>query len=276
LRPLDLTRAASLRVTCNNNNSLGYFGCAEIVGLGTFRDPFGSLATAYASSEESAGSVLIGPHFAKGRAGSGDWNTIVRVAKLDGQRDWVYLDLYSAEGDLLTTSRDFVPPGGQAEFSLTELPELSDGFTTGYVRLRSESGNIAGDVTLEWSDGKGSLLSTYPLGNFLWQNHLFAQVAHGRIGAVEYWTGIGVANDLSEEVQLNLEIFGPEGTLDRRVEISLLPYQQRALLLSELLGEPAYTRLDGYIVMTASAPVSAIVFYGDTGSKFLSAVPGVR
>jgi hypothetical protein len=268
--------AVSLRVSCGDGGLSGYFGCNEILGMGTFRDSFDSLATAYGADLQSAGMVLIGPHFVGGPAGSGDWDTTVRVAKLDGERDWVHLDLYGNGGELLQSIREFVPPGGQAEFYLSQVLQSWDQVTTGYVRMRSDSGNIAGYVTIRWSDGAGSMLSTYPLFGYLDSLHLFTQVAEGTIGEVEYWTGLGVVNDLDERIDLTIEIYDPQGGVDRRAHMSIGPFQQRALLLSQLLEDPGYTRRDGYMVVKASAPVSAIVFYGDSGNRFLSAVPAAR
>jgi len=42
-----------------------------------------------------------------------------------------------------------------------------------------------------------------------------------------------------------------------------------------LLGESRYTRVDGYLRITASKPISAIVLYGDAFEPLPRAVPGV-
>ncbi len=276
LRINDPALAASLRVTCNNDNSIKSSSCSRLIGVAHYRDSFESLASVMAASPESAGPVLIGAQFAAGRSGRGAWQTIVRIAKLTGSPAPVDLDLYDTKGNLLHTLQQPVIPGGQGSFSL-RVDTLPSGekFTSGYVRLRSASGEIAGDVSLTWSDGQGSMSSTYPLANFLSNTFQFNQVAQGRAGGIEYWTGAALMNDLERQVTVTLRVIRADGTLDRSVNLILQPYQQVSKLLSELVDEPAYTRLNGYIRISTSDPITAVVLYGDAGNRFLSAVPGI-
>jgi hypothetical protein len=143
------------------------------------------------------------------------------------------------------------------------------------VKLVSDSGKIAGDLSLVWSDGEESQSTAYPLSHVLSDLLHFNQVAQGQAGGIEYWTGVALMNDSAERVDLNLDVYRPDGAVDRTVQVRLDPFEQRAALLSELLGETGYTRVDGYLRITASKPISAIVLYGDASSRFLAAVPGV-
>ena len=276
LRIGDPGLAASLRVSCNNTNSIKSSNCSKIVGLATNTDPFGSIASAYAVSEESAGSILVGPHFVSGASGKGSWETTVRVTKFGGEPVSVYLDLYDAKGNLLATLPKMLFPGGQASFVLdaSTLPR-GNRLTSGYMRLRSDSGAIAGDVSLSWSDGNGSELTAYPLSNHLYPTFQFNQVAEGDAGDVEYWTGIALINDLDKQVEVSVQIFRSDGFEDRSVSIRLNPHEQYVSLLSELVGDPDYTRIGGYMRVTSADPFSALVLYGDSSGKFLAAVPGI-
>jgi hypothetical protein len=112
------------------------------------------------------------------------------------------------------------------------------------------------------------------LANYLHGTLLFNQVAQGEVGGIEYWTGLAVMNDFGTPVDLTLDVFRPDGAIERSVQMTLRPFQHIAMLLSELLGEPDYRHLNGYMRLRASEPVSAIVMYGDSRNRFLSAVPG--
>jgi hypothetical protein len=57
--------------------------------------------------------------------------------------------------------------------------------------------------------------------------------------------------------------------------LRLNPFQQVASLVRQLLDDPGYNRVGGYIRLTATEPVTAIVLYGDLNSTFLSVVPGI-
>jgi len=276
LRPADPSRAAGLRISCNNDNSIRSSSCSKLLGLATYKDRFGSLASAYAVVAEAAGPVLVAPFFVAGRSDGGEWDTTVHLTKLDGALDSVYLDLYDSKGDLLLTLAETVAAGSQAAFTLngSNLP-WGDRLTTGYARLRSASGRVAGYLSVRWSDGRGSRISKYPLANALSPVFQFNQLAHGLSGGIEYWTGIALMNDLNKPVKARLEVIGPDGKLDRATEIALRPYEQCVGLLSQILADPGYTRLDGYLRAIASDPISGIVLYGDARNQFLSAVPGV-
>ncbi len=276
LSGIDLGQLASLRVSCNNDNSIKTSSCARLIGLATCTDPFQSIATYYAVTAASAGGVLVGSQFAAGPAGSGSWSTSVQIAKVDGGSDSVYLDIYDRSGSLQRTLQEEVASSGQATFVIDGSdPAWRDALVTGYVRVRSDSGNIGGDVSVRWSDGRGSMYSSYPLSNRLYSDIRFNQVAQGRSDRIEYWTGVALMNDLDRPVEANVEVFTPEGVLDRSATLLLEPYQQYNALLSQILNDPAYTRLDGYMRVRASDTISAIVLYGDSTSQFLSSVPGV-
>jgi hypothetical protein len=273
---IDPSQVASLRVSCNNDNSIKSSSCERLIGLATCTDSFRSLATYYAVTAASAGSRLLGPQFAVGPAGSGSWSTSVQVTKLDGGPASVYLDIFDTRGDLQRTLRQEVASLGRATFVIDSTdPAWSDRLVTGYVRVRSDSGNIGGDVSVRWFDGRGSMYSSYPLSNSLHSDIRFNQVAQGRSDRIEFWTGVAMLNDLDRRVEVLVEVFTPESVLDRSATVRLEPYQQYNALLSQILNDPAYTRLDGYMRVRATDPISAIVLYGDSTNRFLSAVPGV-
>ncbi len=272
----DFSQATSLRVVCNNSNSIKSDYCSRIVGLATYRDRFGSIANSYAAVGDSSGPNLLGTYFVAGPSGPGFWQTVVRVTKLDGATAPVYLDRYDPDGRLLDTVQQSLAVGGQASFLLdaSTLPS-NTGLSSGYVRLRSGSGRIGGDLSYSWSDGRGSLSSCYPLAGSLSSNFHFNQVAQGSAGGISYWTGVSMMNDLNQPARVVLDVVGPNGVVRRTAVVELAPYQQRTALLSELLQEPGYLQLDGYLRATASEPVSAIVLYGDDSNRFLAAVPGI-
>jgi len=276
LSGIDPAQIASLRVACNNDNSIKSSSCAKLIGLGTCTDRFGSLATYYAVSSASAGGVLVGPQFAAGPAGSGYWSTSVQVAKLDGGAASVYLDIYDGRGNLLQTLQEAVAASGQAGFVIDgTVSPWRDKLVTGYVRLRSDSGNIAGDVSITWSDGGGSLYSSYPLSNFLYSDFRFNQVAQGWSDRIEFYTGVALMNDLEQRVEVLVEVFAPDGVLDRSATVPLEAYQHYSALLSQVLNDPGYARLDGYMQVRATDPISAIILYGDSTNRFLSSVSGI-
>ena len=273
---IDPSQVASLRVSCNNDNSVKSSSCARLIGLATCRDPFRSIATYYAASSASAGNSLVGSQFAAGPAGSGSWSTSVQIGKLDGGSASVYLDVFDRNGNLQRTLQQEVASDGQARFVIDGSdPAWRDHLTTGYVKARSDSGNIGGDVSVRWSDGSGSMYSSYPLSNSLHSEIRFNQVAQGRSDRIEFWTGIALLNDCDRRVIVLLEVYTPDGVLDRSATVPLEPHQQYSALLSQILNDPSYVRLDGYMRVRAADPISAIVLYGDSTSQFLSSVPGV-
>jgi hypothetical protein len=272
----DPNQVGSLKVSCGGPSSGVSSNCPRLIGLATFRDRFNSLASSYAVSEESAGSILVGPHFATGRNGDGEWETLVRISQLKGVRSAVTIDLYDAGGGSLHTMEQSVSPGGQVSFALNSstLP-WRDRFTVGYVRVRADSGAIAGDVSLSWSNGRDSMSSTYPLSSQLSPVFHFNQVAQGASGAIDYWTGIAMVNELDRPVNLTVRIMREDGSLDQSADLSLRPLERYAALLPQIFEDARYTRLNGYIHVTASEPIAATVLYGDSTGRFLSAVPGV-
>jgi hypothetical protein len=276
LRTDDPSLAASLRVSCNNKNSLRSSSCSKIVGFATTADRFGSIASAFAVTAESAGSFLIGPYFVTGASGKGEWETTVRVTKFDGAAGLVYLELYDAKGSLLAALPKILTPGGQADFVLlgSTLP-WGDRLSSGYVRLFSDSGTIAGDVSITWSDGVGSQLTTYPLSNNLYRVLQFNQVAQGNVAGLDYWTGIALVNDLDKPVKVNVEVFRSDGGKDRSAVITLNSHEQHASLLPDFVEDPRYELIGGYIRISSADPVSAIMLYGDSAGKFLAAIPGI-
>jgi hypothetical protein len=273
---IDPGQVASLRVSCDNDNSIKSSSCAKLIGLATCTDSFRSVATYYAVTTASAGSALLGSQFAAGPAGSGFWSTSVQITKLDGGPASVYLDIFDNNGNLKRTLQEDAASLGQATFVIDGSdPAWRDSLVTGYVRIRSDSGNVGGDVSVRWSDGRGSMYSSYQLSNYPHSDLRFNQVAQGWSDRIEFYTGVALLNDLDKRVEVLVEVFTPEGVLDRSATVPLEPYQQYNALLSQILNEPAYTRLDGYMRVRATDPISAIVLYGDSTNRFLSAVPGV-
>ena len=276
MRPSDPSQSASLRVTCNNSNSLKSASCSEIVGLATYQDQFRSLATSYAVSAETAGLTLVTPYFISGGSDGGEWETTARVAKLDGTAAAVYLDLYDKNGTLLDTIQRDLVPGGQVAFSLSSTTlAWGDRLTTGYARLRSDSGKISGDLSVYWTNGVRSQTASYPLANYLAPSLRFNQIAQGTAGSIEYWTGLALMNDLNKSVTVKLDVCGADGSVDRSVEFTLKPYQQSVGLLSQFLNSEGYERVGGNIRVNASDPIIGIVLYGDARGEFMAAVPAV-
>lgn len=154
-------------------------------------------------------------------------------------------------------------------------PSFGDRFTTGYVRLRSDSGRIAGDVSVSRQARGGSLSTSYPLTASLSDRFHFNQVAQGASSGIEHYTGIALANDSDKRVSVTVKVFRADAGLDRTASVSLRPYEQSSRLLSEILNDTAYRRLAGYIEVTASEPISALVLYGDVNQNFLAALPGL-
>jgi hypothetical protein len=134
---------------------------------------------------------------------------------------------------------------------------------------------MAGDVSLSWSDGRGSMSTTYPLASQLSSLFHFNQVAQGAAGGIDYWTGISLVNGLDRPVNVAVSVMREDGSLDRSAGLTLQPLERLAALLSQLFEDSSYTRLNGYIEVTASEPIAATVLYGDSTSRFLSAVPGI-
>jgi len=83
-------------------------------------------------------------------------------------------------------------------------------------------------------------------------------------------------NGLEKQVSVTVQIYRSDGSEDQSVVISLNPHAQRASLLSELVADPSYNRIGGYIRVTSADPISAIVLYGDSSSQFLASVPGIH
>ena len=61
----------------------------------------------------------------------------------------------------------------------------------------------------------------------------------------------------------------------RTARLTLESRAARAALLPEILGEARYTRVNGYIRITAAKSISALILYGDAAGRFLTVVPGI-
>lgn len=104
----------------------------------------------------------------------------------------------------------------------------------------------------------------------------FGHVAVGRIGDVDYFTGLALVNTSTiATANIQLELYDKEGKLvaGTQTPYALGPNSRTAQLVQQLIPEFKGSQSGGFIRLVSDVEVYAYMLFGDTSYNFLSAVP---
>ena len=256
-----------------------------IVGLELFGDA-STVACLEAMGGEATGAVLYASHVATGDFGVAYQSVLTLVNTADEPLS-VDLSLYTDAGEIGPGSpvTRTLPPHGKLEEEVAALFGLQEAFT-GYLAADPQGvSGLAGSLTFGEA-GAGRFLSALPLTPQAHNRFLLGHIANGRIGAVDYFTGLALLNpDTENSTRVQITAFDQQGrVLDSRFLLLEPPSAdcpdcgvRRVFLLDDLM--PGLTDLfGGYILIENqenSAGVLVFELFGDWDLDVLSAVPAV-
>lgn len=87
-----------------------------------------------------------------------------------------------------------------------------------------------------------------------------------------YWTGLALANGGGSTSIVSLTAYGRDGSILGRANADLNPQQSRTLLVHEWIKELA-KEATGYILITSTAPIAPLAYFGTTDGASLAAIP---
>lgn len=186
------------------------------------------------------------------------------------------LSPFSADGSALASPFNVTVPARQALTLRDAALGLPSGTASeGWLRVTTSAATpLVGSVTFGHPvDNRYE--STLPLQETGSTDLLFAQVADGAVGGVNYFTGVAVVNPSASPVQVTFRVCRSDGSLNGNAAVVNIPAGGKYVrMLSQIdgIGTPD-PQSSGYLRVTAAAPVFAFELFGNWEGGFLSAVP---
>ena len=266
-----------------DNDSIEVTAERGIVGLELFGDG-DTVACLEAMEGDPTGAVLYAPHVATGNFGV-TYQSVLTLVNTSETSLNVTLTLYSDSGGFVAIVARMIPARGKLEEEIAGMFGLTEPFT-GYLAANPQGApGLAGSLTFGEA-GAGRFLSALPLAPQAHNRFLLGHIANGRIGTVDYFTGLALLNpdtQISNRVQITA--YDQTGrVLDSRFLLLQPPDEdcpdcgvRRVFLLDGLM--PGLTDIfGGYILIENqenSAGVLVFELFGDWDLNVLSAVPAV-
>jgi len=242
-----------------------------------------SLAALAGQDAELASTRLYGPQFASGNLGGGlridtqivlvnpsNSATVVILRLLDDQgRELAAPVVRALEGGGLLSSK------GWELFGLPD-PLTDPSVTSGTVIVESDQGIIGG---IAFGDpAEGTYLSSLPLmpSSLARREIYFGQIAVGRLGNIDYFTGLALVNPgTTETARVDIEAHQADGSILARTAapLEIGPGARAIGLLQALVPGFPESQFGGYIRLISNIEVNAYILIGDNYYNFLSAVP---
>ena len=175
-------------------------------------------------------------------------------------------------GAPLTTASIVLPAGGVVKRNIRGLVDLPDGDFVGWMRVDSDVSNIVGNVT--FGDGERTFLSSVQMQGSPQTEVLYSHLADG----LGFFTGLTFLNIRPDLIQVDIEVFDPEGNLTGTGRFELSGFEHAPRLLSQIIPgfEP---QVGGFIRLRASQGIFSFEQFGfvkDGVLTSLSAVPPQR
>ncbi len=140
--------------------------------------------------------------------------------------------------------------------------------TTGWIEITSSVDRLVGTIT--FTDPDGLFTAAFEFSGVPSDHFLFPMAAEDAI----YQTAIALLNSGNEQANVQLELWGEDGTLDRSSSITLAPGSRTALYLADYFPglEP---RLVGNIRIRSDRPLHGFSILNDRDLNFLCAIPPI-
>ena len=248
----------------------------------------GAVACLDALAGDAEGDVLYAPHVAIGNLGV-PYVSVLTLVNTGATPLSVDLALYTDRGEQVAGSpvNRTIPPHGKLETDVATLFGLADAFTGYLAADPGEDPGLDGCITFGEAGAGGRFLSCLPLAPRRHNRFLMGHIANGRIGSVDYFTGLAVLHPDSESgARIQITAFDAQGLLLDSRQLVLQPYDEsecpecvlrRVFLLDSFM--PDLTAIfGGYLLVenqSSSAGVLVFELFGDLGLNVLGAVPAV-
>jgi Leucine-rich repeat (LRR) protein len=231
--------------------------------------------------------VLYSPHMAVGDFGV-VYSSMVTLVNTGPTPAAVRLTLLDDQGSNLRPPAEIdLPAGGKRNVDLGTFFDLTTP-TTGFVRIDPRgAGGVVGCVTFGDAE-QGRLLSSLPLQAAEHNRFLLGHIANGTLGDMTYFTGLAIVNpseDPTVEAEIRITAYDQSGVpLDtRKIMLGGTDPQagrrlQRTVFLLHHLMPELTSLFGGYLVVenrNFSQGVLVFELFGDTDTRFLSAVPAI-
>jgi len=113
--------------------------------------------------------------------------------------------------------------------------------------------------------GAAAASALLPVGTSSWSLPFFVENPG-------YWTGLALANEGDTKSTVSLTAYGRDGSVLGRANVDLDPQQSRAALVFQWISGLA-NEATGYVVLTATGPISPLAYFGTTDGNSLAAIP---
>ncbi len=186
----------------------------------------------------------------------------------------VTLTPYNADGTPMSSPIQFTIESYRTkELSDEELGLPSGVNSDGWLKVISDK-KLIGYLTFgNPSDNHYS--STLPLQGTGKNHFIFAQVANGNVGGVDYFTGITIVNPNATSTDVTIRVMDSSGTIVGEVTRTLAPKEKYVRMVDQIEGIGTLPYMNsGILEIIATQNVFAFELFGDVPLNFLSAVPG--
>ena len=212
---------------------------------------------------------LYSPQFANTPAFSTRLNLI--NANTNNKDAQVTITLHGPDGKVLGTPLDLtIPRNGQLEDNIDNIfandPAIKN--ATGWLEVDSSIDQVVGTVT--FTDADSVILTSLELSGNPRTNLVFPIVAED----ATYETGVALLNTNSSAANVTVELWGPNGTINRSTTISVAPGTRTAEFLSDFF--PGLSALlVGNIRVHSDQPIHSFGLMMDRDLNFVLAIPAV-
>jgi len=242
-----------------------------------------SFAALIGQDAELASTRLYGPQFATGYLGNNlRIDTHIALANPSSSRAPVVLRLLNDNGHEIAAPAVYTLAAGNLisieGWKLFGLPDPVTASTiiTGSLVVESDLGLI-GAMTFGDPAG-GSYLAALPLmsSSSARREIFFGHVAAGRLGIIDYFTGLALVNpSTTEAANIQIELHDKDGRIlaQTTTPYHLAPGGKTANLVQQLIPNFPESQFGGYMRLVSDIEVNAYMLIGDNYYNFLSAVP---
>jgi hypothetical protein len=202
-----------------------------------------------------------------------DYITLVNI--INANQDsaaTVTLTLHAPDGTVLSSPvTKLLSQNAQIKGNLLDLfhndPSLLN--KTGWLEVTSSVDRIVG--TVSFTNSNDAFLASFELSGTPMKNFLFPLVSED---FTDYGTGIALLNSGDAVANVQLELWGPSGTLDSSATVVLAPHAQQARSLSGFFPGMQGHRY-GNVRVRSNQPLHSFAILYSSELHFISAVPAV-
>lgn len=222
---------------------------------------------------------LFTPHVAGGAFGAVEFLSLLSIVNTSPQAVKLAAYLHGDDGGLLASNLNVnLTAGGMILTDVHTLFNLPAGPVTGYVKIVPSAGasGIAGSVSLGEA-GAGRFETALPMMAETHPRFVMGHIASGRIGAVDYFTGLAILNPAAQPQQVNISVHDSQGG-QWAFQSFTLQAGQRTVFLFDQFFPGLGPFFGGFLTITVNEGQPGLMvfqLFGDHALNFLSAVQAI-